>query len=83
MKAIEDHHGGLEIAGQKGLGFRGPHHLPFTIEDEVEISEMDGCFGGLDGIMTDHREHGEEGVKNVQVPYLVRQLPMFLINSNK
>jgi hypothetical protein len=48
--------GSVETLGRKGLGFGDHDHLPFDVEDEVEVPKTDCHFGGLIGIMSGHPE---------------------------
>jgi hypothetical protein len=73
MEAAECLRDGVEIPRWKGSGFWGPVHLPFTIEDEVKASKMDGHSRGLDGVAAGHPELGGD-VENAQGPYLACQL---------
>jgi hypothetical protein len=58
---------------QGGLRSRGSNHHSLNIDNEVEASNMDGCFGGPNCVAVGHLELGEEDVQNIQGPYQVCQ----------
>jgi hypothetical protein len=56
-----------------GLSSQGSNHRSLTIDDEVEDSNTDGCFGGPNCVVVGHLELGEEDVQNIQGHYQVCQ----------
>jgi hypothetical protein len=73
----------LRLSSRGGSGFRGPNHLPFVVEDEVETPETDGHPKGTDDVVASHPDLGEGDVKNMQGPYLAHQLSVFRTSSDK
>ena len=53
------------------LGWQGPIHLSFVLDDEVEASKVDGCYGGLDDIMTGQPKPREKTSKALHVVLIV------------
>jgi hypothetical protein len=79
---FEGIYNGAKAHERRGSGFRGRDHLPFVVEDEVEAPKTDGHPKGTDDVVASHPDL-EGDVKNVQGPYLARQLSVFRTSSDK